>query len=421
MENLSLENTQPEWPWTPAIYAVGDKLKVRLPTTDEPVVVEIDHIYEHYTAAVFRVKVSGETPAELRGLSGKFIILKLYDRRYALENWLRSDTVKPSALTDYFRKMATEYSGKQYEMDIFSDPPSSYEDPGAQFSQETEYDGPTPGFLDGMVAAHKVLGLEMPKLQLLVSEIATPEGYEYEKNDVSGDSGSEHAPDSAKAKPEVYEKAAHGERPSWYPEHLQVCPICDCKYHKDEGHDKCGCGICSGSSHETEDHDEYTASKAEENLLRRSLKEGLRSIQRACLTQAVHEEQVYERLKPFQAKGSVPTYLSPVELEIERDYTLPALPKEKPPKAYGETLVQSESTRIRQYLKIPGALISFVEGVTLDKVAKIASPADYHFVRTPKNTFDTWHMKIPFLKTHQDMSRSATARPPNMCTYLSRA
>ena len=194
-----------------------------------------------------------------------------------------------------------------------------------------------------MVAAHKVMGLEMPKLQLLVSEIATPEGYEYEKTmflEILAVNMRLIPPrQSLKSMKARSRRAA---RPG-------IQNICKSVQFVTANTTKMKdttmwLRICSGSSHETEDHDEYTASKAEKNLLRRSLKEGLRSIQRACLTQAVHEEQVYERLKPFQAKGSVPTYLSPVELEIERDYTLPALPKEKPPRLMGR-LWSSQSLR----------------------------------------------------------------------------
>lgn len=326
MENLNLEDHSPEW--LKPLYQIGDRLKLRLLSASASdqhisrkiVFAKIDHIYEDNTAAVFRVELEGDLPVHFGQAEGKFVILKLYDRRHALRKWGFPDLV--SRDSDPF--------GKNYDLGLCQDTLDCHDDPG--YDMYAGYYGESMQYIKDLGAAHEVLGLTRPKLRF------TGPG----AKELQGDPN--------------------------YAELLSGAEIVD-RRNEDI--------LVTRGSEESVAAIELSKEERERESTQREFVEKLRHIQRACLEQAYHEEQVYERLKPLQKEGKLPIYLSSVELVVEREAALPVPHLDLPPGDRGARPEQSGATRVRQYLKIPGALLTFVEGTPLSRLEKIAPRADH--------------------------------------------
>ena len=88
-------------------------------------------------------------------------------------------------------------------------------------------------------------------------------------------------------------------------------------------------------------------------------------IQKRCLDQATAEEQVYARLEPLQKANKAPKYYSAVDLAVNPS-----------PSARTDNLTTSFPL-VQDYLRIPGCLISFVDGFLLSDLETHVAPADW--------------------------------------------
>ena len=103
---------------------------------------------------------------------------------------------------------------------------------------------------------------------------------------------------------------------------------------------------------EEEDEEDDKVSEYDEELYGTPI-ENLRPLQWHCLYLASCEQKVYERLRPLQLEGRVPTFLSSVELVIES--------LSPPSSQLPDDLAEESKAQIRQFLSIPGTLISLIE------------------------------------------------------------
>jgi hypothetical protein len=78
--------------------------------------------------------------------------------------------------------------------------------------------------------------------------------------------------------------------------------------------------------------------------------DNLRPIQRRCLYLASSEQKIYEQLRPMQAQGKVPIFFSSINLMVESLLSV-QVPQDMP---------ENSKAQVREYLRIPGALISFI-------------------------------------------------------------
>lgn len=97
-----------------------------------------------------------------------------------------------------------------------------------------------------------------------------------------------------------------------------------------------------------------------------ALIEQVRGIQDECLAMFRNEQAVYDRLRPLQAAGKVPTYLSTVQL-------IPDHPEPKIP---------AEPLAVLEYALIPGCLMTLVEGQTLRNIKSTVPKRDWLYVVT---------------------------------------
>jgi hypothetical protein len=102
-------------------------------------------------------------------------------------------------------------------------------------------------------------------------------------------------------------------------------------------------------------------------------------IQNRCLELAKAEEEIYHRLRPFQDRGQIPHYYAAVELLL--DSHLPRL----------EDVPEKQLSAIQEYLRVPGALIEYVDGRPLREIGDFVPKDEWRYViQSAMSTVNEW-------------------------------